>query len=96
VVRHTLLPAVLDSQAGLKGMSERAARVIFPRLTIRGFGFDVEVLYIARRHHLTCRQIPVFFRYDQEPTTVHFLRDSVRMFLDVMRVWRNGRRSVYD
>src|SRR5207253_8470269 len=41
VVRLALLPGILDSQAGLKAFSARAAGLIFPRLTVAGFGFDV-------------------------------------------------------
>ena len=43
-VRRLLVRSVLDSQAGLKGFTRQAAELIFPRLTIPGFGFDVECL----------------------------------------------------
>src|SRR2546429_2779404 len=61
------LPGILDTQAGLKGFTARASELIFPRLTIAGFGFDVELLYVARKRseehtselqsrlHLLCR-----------------------------------------
>ena len=51
-VRWTLVPGVLDTQAGLKGFTAAAAETVFSRLTIARFGFDVEALYIARRHGL--------------------------------------------
>ena len=35
-VRHTLLPEILDTQAGLKGFTAAAAETVFPRLTIAG------------------------------------------------------------
>src|SRR3989449_6681534 len=50
------LPGILDTQAGLKGFSAPAAGLVFPRLTIPGFGFDVEALYIARKHGLRVKQ----------------------------------------
>lgn len=86
IVRTILLPGILDSQAGLKGFTARAAELIFRRLTIRRFGFDVELLRVARRHGLTVTQIPVAFRYDSEPTTVRFAGDGVRMIGDVVKV----------
>src|SRR5262249_45819258 len=55
MVRAVLLPGVLDTQAGLKGFTVAAARQIFPRLTRSGFGFDLEVLYIARARGLNVR-----------------------------------------
>jgi dolichyl-phosphate beta-glucosyltransferase len=95
IVRHTLLPGVLDSQAGLKGFTARAAELIFRRLTIPGFAFDVECLYVARKHRLRVTQTPVYFRYDSEPSTVHFLRDAVRMVRDVAKVHLNDWRGRY-
>jgi dolichyl-phosphate beta-glucosyltransferase len=46
---------VRDCQAGLKGFRREAADLIFPRLRLDGFAFDVEVLYIAKRFNLEIR-----------------------------------------
>jgi dolichyl-phosphate beta-glucosyltransferase len=94
-VRLTLLPGVLDTQAGLKGFTSRAAHAVFSRATVAGFSFDVECLYIAQQHGFSVTPVPVAFRYDDEPSTVHFVRDSVRMARDVARVRVNGWRGVY-
>lgn len=95
-VRHLLVDTVLDTQAGLKGFTREAAELIFPRLTIPRFGFDVECLYIAQRHGQRLAQVPVTFRYDDEPSTVGFLRDGARMLTDVARIFVNARRGHYD
>jgi dolichyl-phosphate beta-glucosyltransferase len=94
-VRMTLLPGVLDTQAGLKGFTAAAAHEVFSRATVAGFGFDVECLFIAQQHGLSVTPVPVAFRYDDEPSTVHFVRDSARMARDVARVRLNGWRGVY-
>ena len=96
VVRWSLVPGVLDTQAGLKGFTARAADLIFPKLTVPGFGFDVEALYIARREGLRIAQTAVHFRYDSEPTTVRFLRDGLRMAGDLARIRLNEHRGRYD
>lgn len=95
VVRLFLLPGILDTQAGLKGFTARATELVFPRLTVPGFGFDVEALYIARRHGLRIVQTAVHYRYDEEPTTVRFASDGVRMLRDLARIVWNGRRGRY-
>lgn len=95
LVRWTLLPGILDSQAGLKGFSARAAETIFPRMTIRGFGFDVEALLIARRHGLGTVQVPVHFRYDSEPTTVRLAQDGGTLLSDLARIRWNDLRGRY-
>lgn len=96
VVRRALSTPVLDTQAGLKGFTRAAAELIFPRLTIPRFGFDVECLYIAQRHGLRVAQVPVTFRYDDEPSTVSVLRDGTRMLTDLGRILMNARRGRYD
>jgi dolichyl-phosphate beta-glucosyltransferase len=96
LVRRMLLADVLDSQAGLKGFTARAAEIVFSRLTIPRFGFDVEALFIAQRHGLRVVQTPVQFHYDQEPTTVRFASEGVRMLGDLVRVRVNLWRGRYD
>ena len=86
MVRLVLLPGILDTQAGLKGFTAQAARRVFTQTTIPGFGFDIEVLYLARRLGLRMTQVAVDFRYDEEPTTVRLVRDSMRMLRDIGRV----------
>lgn len=96
LVRRLLVDTVLDTQAGLKGFTRAAAELIFPRLTIPRFGFDVECLYIAQRHRQRLVQVPVTFRYDDEPTTVNFVRDGARMLTDLGRIFLNARSARYD
>ena len=89
MVRMTLIPGVLDTQAGLKGYTAAAARDVFSRVRIAGFGFDLESLFVARRLGLRIDQVPVCFRYNDEPTTVRFVRDARRMATDLARIrWR--------
>jgi len=95
LVRAVLLHDVLDSQAGLKGFTGAAAELVFSRLTIDGFGFDVEALFIAQKHGLTVRQSAVYFRYDDEPTTVRLVQSAITMALDLLRVRRNDWRGRY-
>ena len=95
VVRLALLPGILDTQAGLKGFTARAGEVIFSRLTVPGFGFDVECLYIARKHRLTVRQTAVHFRYDEEPSTVRFAADAAEMLRDLVKIRWNDWRGRY-
>lgn len=96
LVRRLIVREVLDTQAGLKGFTREAAELIFPRLTIPRFGFDVECLYIAQRHGRRLAQVPVTFRYDDEPTSVNFVRDGARMLADLVRVRTNAWRGRYD
>ncbi|MGQ9633456.1 MAG: dolichyl-phosphate beta-glucosyltransferase [Bryobacteraceae bacterium] len=75
----------LDTQCGFKLYRRRAAQEIFRRQRLERFGFDAEVLYIARRLGFRCVEVPV--RWSHSPgTKVRMLRDSLDMFLDLLRV----------
>lgn len=50
LVQSTLTPGIVDSQCGFKVFRADAAQDIFSRITIMGWGFDMEVLTIARLH----------------------------------------------
>jgi len=95
MVRTILLRDILDTQAGLKGFTAKAAGIVFPRLTIPRFGFDVESLFIAQQHGFRVKQTAVHFRYDEEPTTITFTQSVFRMMADLVHVRMNQLRGRY-
>jgi dolichyl-phosphate beta-glucosyltransferase len=85
LVRMMLVPGIHDTQCGFKLFSEKAATEIFPRQTLQGFAFDVELLILARKHGYKVKEFPV--RWINSPaTTVSAWRDSSRMFVDLVRL----------
>lgn len=95
VAQQILLPGILDTQAGLKAFTARAAEVIFSRQTLSGFGFDLECLFVARLHGLKIKEVPVDFYYSSEPSTISFVRHGTQMLMDLVRVRQNARRGLY-
>jgi len=77
-----------DTQCGFKAFRREAAQAIFSRQTIAGFGFDVEVLYLARLLGYRTLEIPVHWSDDRR-TKVRPLRDGGRMLGDLLRIRRN-------
>jgi dolichyl-phosphate beta-glucosyltransferase len=58
-VRLLAVPGILDTQAGFKMFTRRSVEVVFPRLTIKRWGYDIEILVIARRHGLRFCELPI-------------------------------------
>jgi len=85
-VRLWLGLAAHDTQAGLKGFARVGAQKIFGVQRLDRFSFDVEVLYLAKILGLRVKEVPVTFRYHNEPTTVHFVRDAIEMAYDLWRI----------
>lgn len=77
-----------DTQCGFKLFRKDAARTVFRRATLRRFGFDVEVLFIAKLYGFKTVEVPVRWNH-AEGTKVSLLRDSADMFLDLLRIrWK--------
>jgi dolichyl-phosphate beta-glucosyltransferase len=76
-----------DTQCGFKLFQASAAREVFSRQQLDGFGFDVEVLFIAR--HLGYKAIEVPVRWDNVEGTKVSLFLGVAAFLDPVRVRAN-------
>ena len=83
-----------DTQCGFKLFDTAAARRIFARQLLDGFGFDVEVLYIARRLSFRAVEVPVKWN-DVAGTKVSMLR-GLAAFSDLLRVRWNGVRGKYN
>jgi dolichyl-phosphate beta-glucosyltransferase len=94
-VKTMVLTGLNDTQCGFKMFTAGAVETIFPRVTIDGWAFDIEALYIARRHHLRVCEVPIEWHFRNQ-SQVAAVRDSFRMARDVLKIRANGRRGVYD
>ena len=89
VVQFVALPGLADTQCGFKGFRTHAARRIFGAATIDRFGFDVEVLYLARAFGYRIDELPVVCTY-HGGSSVNRVGDVISMAADILRVrWRH-------
>jgi glycosyltransferase involved in cell wall biosynthesis len=89
IVRIVLWLPFVDTQCGFKAFRRERCRIIFEQQRIERFGFDPELLYLARHHGLKSTEIPV--RWAHSPATkINMLRDSILMFIDVFTVRWNS------
>ncbi len=84
-----------DTQCGLKGIRGDVADVLFPILQLDRFAFDVELVYVALKHRLDIKRIPVKL-LNNETSSVRLLRDSVRSVVDVLSIKVNQLNGRYD
>jgi len=82
-----------DTQCGFKLFSEKAARDIFSRQLLEGFGFDVEVLYLAKKLGYPAAEVPV--RWDDCEGTKVRMFSGVDAFIDILRVRANDWTGKY-
>jgi dolichyl-phosphate beta-glucosyltransferase len=89
LVSLLLLPDIRDSQCGFKAFRRSAAQELFGRQRLDGFGFDAEVLWLARRLEYRIAEVPIIWR-DDRGSNVRLIRDSGGMLLDLGRIRLNG------
>jgi len=89
IVRLMLRLPFVDTQCGFKAFRREPCHIIFEQQSIDRFGFDPELLYLARHHRLRAVEIPV--RWAHSPATkVNMFSDSLQMFLDVFIIRWNS------
>jgi dolichyl-phosphate beta-glucosyltransferase len=83
-----------DTQCGFKAFRRERTRIIFEQQRIERFGFDPEILFLAKRHGLRVAEIPV--RWSHDPgTKVNVIEDGLRMFADLLVIRWNAMRGLY-
>jgi glycosyltransferase involved in cell wall biosynthesis len=74
-----------DTQCGFKGFTRRAAQTIFPLQKIERWGFDPEVLFLARKFGFRTQEVPVRWGHSGG-TRINPLIDGARMFQEILRI----------
>lgn len=90
----TLLPGIQDTQCGFKVLQRDVAQTLCQLQTIDGWGFDVELLVIARLNGYEIAEEPIPWTY-MAGSRVNPIRDTVTMVRDILRIRRNRRQGLY-
>ena len=94
LIQTLILPGLNDTQCGFKCFRAEVAEDLFGRQTLSGWSFDIELLYVARRHGYRIVEIPIQW-YHFSDSKVSALRDALRMIRDIFRIHANARRGLY-
>jgi len=93
IIRHTVLPTIRDSQRAFKLMPGPVAKEIFSRQTLSGWGFDIEILVIARGLGYKIKELPVAW-LNSSDSRVKF-RDYFKTWRELQKIRRNMRANKY-
>lgn len=95
MVQGFLFLGIRDTQCGFKSFRAGAAREIFRRLTISGFGFDVELLFIARKLQYRIQPVAVRMIHHRLGSRVRLVSHSLEMLNDLFVIRSNDLRGKY-
>jgi dolichyl-phosphate beta-glucosyltransferase len=94
MVRWIMGVGFSDTQCGFKAFRMDRARIIFEQQQIERFGFDPEILFLAKRHGLRVAEVPVRWSHDAA-TKVNVVADGMRMLLDLLVIREYALRGLY-
>ena len=105
VVQALAVRGIWDTQAGFKCFKGLVARELFAKLKVYGrsklvkgalvTAFDVELLFLAKKKGYKIKEVPIIWHH-VATSRVNPLKDSLRMFRDVVKVRLNDIRGVYE
>ena len=84
-----------DTQCGFKAFRREVAQVIFRLQRIERWGFDPEILFIARKLKYSIVEVPVTWGHD-ERSRMSYLKDGMKMLEDMATIRSNSARGRYD
>jgi dolichyl-phosphate beta-glucosyltransferase len=86
---------IRDTQCGFKLFTRAAARDLFAVSRINGYGFDLELLFVAQLRGYRIAEVPINW-FDQPGTKVRLLRDGLRTVGELMAIRRNMAMGQYE
>jgi len=96
MVQLVLFTGLPDTQCGFKSFRSVAAKEIFRRTSIDGFGFDVEMLFVARKLKFAIQPVPVHMIEHRQRSRVRLFSDSLQMFSNLFTVRLKDWQGKYD
>jgi dolichyl-phosphate beta-glucosyltransferase len=94
IVQLLAVRGINDTQCGFKAFSRRAADDLFRQQTLKGFAFDVELLYLAQRAGYTVRELPIDWYFDPD-TRVRPGVDTLNMLGELVMIRLRSARGLY-
>ena len=99
-VYNLLLRAILglnykDTQCGLKAFTREAAEKVFTRQKIERWGFDPELLFIAKKFGMKMVEVPVEWAHDDR-SKINPVVDGFKMGMEMLRIRWNGITGRYE
>jgi dolichyl-phosphate beta-glucosyltransferase len=94
LLRMVLTLDFKDTQCGFKAFRRRAAGAVFARQKIERWGFDPEILFLAKRADFKVAEVPVFWAHDSR-TRIHPIADGLRMVCEILRIRWYALRGSY-
>jgi dolichyl-phosphate beta-glucosyltransferase len=94
IIKLTAVRGFEDTQCGFKMFTRAAAEDLFRVQQMIGIGFDIELLYIAKKRGYKIKQVPITWYFDAD-SRMRIIGDSLNLLLEIWQIRRNWYSGVY-
>lgn len=95
IIKLTAVPDFEDTQCGFKMFDRESAEDLFSVQRMNGIGFDVEILFIAKRRGYKIREVPITWYFDPD-SRMRLVQDSLNILREIWQIRQNWRKGLYD
>ncbi|MBE2271443.1 MAG: glycosyltransferase family 2 protein [Anaerolinea sp.] len=95
IIKLTAVRGFEDTQCGFKMFNRRSAEDLFSVQQMSGIGFDIELLFVAKRRRYNIREVPITWYFDSD-SRMRLVQDSLKLLLEIWQIQKNARGGVYD
>ena len=92
IIKLTILPGFEDTQCGFKMFSADAAKDLFSIQKLNGIGFDIELIFLARKKKFKIKEVPITWYFDAD-SRMRLVNDSLKALVEIWEIkmgWRRG------
>jgi dolichyl-phosphate beta-glucosyltransferase len=94
IIKVAVLRGFEDTQCGFKMFNRKAAEDLFQVQRMNGIGFDIELLFIARKRDYRIKELPITWYYDAD-SRMRLFDDSLKLLREIWDIRRNWSRGLY-
>lgn len=95
IIKLTILPGFEDTQCGFKMFSSEAAKELFSIQKLNGIGFDIELIFLAKKKGYKIKEIPILWYFDAD-SRMKLVQDSMKAIAEIWQIrkaWLAGEYS---
>jgi dolichyl-phosphate beta-glucosyltransferase len=94
IIKLTAIRGIEDTQCGFKMFSRRAAEDLFEVQQMVGIGFDIELIFIARKRGYRIKEVPITWYFNAD-SRMRLVFDTLHILLEIYAIRRNWLKGVY-
>lgn len=94
IIKFTILPGFEDTQCGFKMFSASAAETLFNIQRINGIGFDIELIFLARKKGMKIKEVPIKWYFDAD-SRMRLMKDSMHALVEIWQIKQGWWKGYY-